>query len=189
MDVWWALYRVHYARANARAHTTFWWEKSALKLARSVSHLTKEVQIDFYPSPSFILYVSENVFLSSKTSILSFLCPFFPVRRLFYPDSRCLSVTWFKAVFSVRSWRPFRLWLTTETSSARRQVGLVLVFTFFQCSFLEIVVRGVSFVSPGMNMQAMDTSSVCLVQMELNADGFEPYRCDKNITLGIDLKK
>ena len=43
--------------------------------------------------------------------------------------------------------------------------------------------------SVGLNMQAMDSSSVCLVQMELNADSFDPYRCDKNITLGIDLKK
>ena len=38
-------------------------------------------------------------------------------------------------------------------------------------------------------MQAMDTSNVCLVQMELNADSFDPYRCDKNMILGIDLKK
>ena len=41
----------------------------------------------------------------------------------------------------------------------------------------------------GLNMQAMDTSNVCLVQMELNADSFDPYRCDKNMILGIDLKK
>ena len=46
-----------------------------------------------------------------------------------------------------------------------------------------------SFLSLGLNMQAMDTSNVCLVQMELNADSFDRYRCDKNMILGIDLKK
>lgn len=46
-----------------------------------------------------------------------------------------------------------------------------------------------SFFPLGLNMQAMDTSNVCLVQMELNADSFDPYRCDKNMILGIDLKK
>ena len=40
----------------------------------------------------------------------------------------------------------------------------------------------------GMSLQAMDSSHVCLISVDLNADGFEPYRCDRNITLGINMK-
>ena len=40
----------------------------------------------------------------------------------------------------------------------------------------------------GMSLQAMDSSHVCLVSVDLNAEGFEPYRCDRNITLGISMK-
>lgn len=39
--------------------------------------------------------------------------------------------------------------------------------------------------SSGISVQTMDTSHVCLVSLELNSDGFEPYRCDRNITLGL----
>lgn len=42
--------------------------------------------------------------------------------------------------------------------------------------------------STGISLQAMDTSHVSLVFLELNSDGFEPYRCDKNVTLGISMK-
>ena len=38
-------------------------------------------------------------------------------------------------------------------------------------------------------MQAMDPANVCLVSMELIHEGFDPYRCDKNIILGINLAK
>ena len=41
----------------------------------------------------------------------------------------------------------------------------------------------------GMCVQAMDTASVCLVSMELGQEGFDPYRCDKNINLGVNLAK
>lgn len=40
----------------------------------------------------------------------------------------------------------------------------------------------------GISVQAMDNSHVCLVLIELGSDGFEPYRCDRNITLGLALK-
>ena len=43
------------------------------------------------------------------------------------------------------------------------------------------------FFSSGLNLQAMDTANVCLVHMDLSHEGFEPYRCDKNIVLGINL--
>ena len=33
----------------------------------------------------------------------------------------------------------------------------------------------------------MDSSHVSLVSMELSSEGFDPYRCDKNVTLGISL--
>ncbi|KAL3472928.1 Mysoin-binding motif of peroxisomes-domain-containing protein [Aspergillus californicus] len=39
----------------------------------------------------------------------------------------------------------------------------------------------------GIALQAMDNSHVALVSMLLKAEGFSPYRCDRNIALGIDL--
>lgn len=39
----------------------------------------------------------------------------------------------------------------------------------------------------GLALQAMDNSHVALVSMLLRADAFGPYRCDRNIALGINL--
>ncbi|KAJ5245967.1 hypothetical protein N7468_000950 [Penicillium chermesinum] len=39
----------------------------------------------------------------------------------------------------------------------------------------------------GIALQAMDNSHVALVSMMLRAEGFSPYRCDRNIALGINL--
>ena len=39
----------------------------------------------------------------------------------------------------------------------------------------------------GMSLQAMDTSHVSLVSVQLNGDGFDKYRCDRNVTLGMNL--
>ena len=39
----------------------------------------------------------------------------------------------------------------------------------------------------GMNLQAMDSSHVSLVALLLRADGFDHFRCDRNISLGINL--
>ncbi|RDA85778.1 hypothetical protein CP532_6308 [Ophiocordyceps camponoti-leonardi (nom. inval.)] len=39
----------------------------------------------------------------------------------------------------------------------------------------------------GIALQAMDNSHVALVSMMLKAEGFSPYRCDRNIPLGINL--
>ncbi len=39
----------------------------------------------------------------------------------------------------------------------------------------------------GIGLQAMDNSHVALVAMQLKAEGFSPYRCDRNIALGINL--
>lgn len=44
-------------------------------------------------------------------------------------------------------------------------------------------------VSPhGINLQAMDGSHVALVTVNLSCDGFEEYRCDKVLTLGINVQ-
>lgn len=41
--------------------------------------------------------------------------------------------------------------------------------------------------SAGISLQAMDSAHVSLVSLKINETGFEEYRCDKNITLGINL--
>lgn len=39
----------------------------------------------------------------------------------------------------------------------------------------------------GIALQAMDNSHVALVSMLLKAEAFSPFRCDRNIALGINL--
>lgn len=39
----------------------------------------------------------------------------------------------------------------------------------------------------GLSLQAMDNSHVALVSLQMKEDMFEPYRCDRNIALGINL--
>ena len=39
----------------------------------------------------------------------------------------------------------------------------------------------------GISLQAMDNSHVALVSLQLKEDMFEPFRCDRNIALGINL--
>nr|BAE47145.1 proliferating cell nuclear antigen [Polyandrocarpa misakiensis] len=39
----------------------------------------------------------------------------------------------------------------------------------------------------GLSLQAMDSSHVSLVQLTLRADGFENYRCDRNLAMGINM--
>ena len=36
-------------------------------------------------------------------------------------------------------------------------------------------------------MQAMDSSHVALVALLLRSEGFEHYRCDRNISMGVNL--
>ncbi|EDW63358.2 proliferating cell nuclear antigen 2 [Drosophila virilis] len=40
----------------------------------------------------------------------------------------------------------------------------------------------------GIQLQAMDNSHVSLVSMSLRSDCFEKYRCDRNLSLGLDLR-
>lgn len=39
----------------------------------------------------------------------------------------------------------------------------------------------------GFALQAMDSSHVSLVALLLRSDGFEHYRCDRNMTMGVNL--
>ena len=41
--------------------------------------------------------------------------------------------------------------------------------------------------STGLSLQAMDSAHVSLVSLKMKEEGFEEYRCDKNVTLGINL--
>jgi len=40
----------------------------------------------------------------------------------------------------------------------------------------------------GISLQAMDSSHVALVTLNLSSEGFEEYRCDKQMTLGISVQ-
>ena len=75
------------------------------------------------------------------------------------------------------------------TGTAQRLVSFVLHYSFspFATSLLTYLPSLTTLpFSQGVSMQAMDSSHVSLVSLELKADGFEPYRCDKNITLGLN---
>jgi len=41
--------------------------------------------------------------------------------------------------------------------------------------------------SSGITLQAMDSSHVSLVSLNLRCEGFDDYRCDRNLSLGINL--
>ncbi|CAF4835505.1 unnamed protein product, partial [Rotaria magnacalcarata] len=41
--------------------------------------------------------------------------------------------------------------------------------------------------SNGITLQAMDSSHVALVSLVMRSEGFETYRCDRNMSLGISL--
>ena len=43
--------------------------------------------------------------------------------------------------------------------------------------------------STGISLQAMDSSHVSLVSLSLRSDGFDTYRCDRNISMGINLAR
>ncbi len=39
----------------------------------------------------------------------------------------------------------------------------------------------------GLYMQALDTSHVALVSLAMSSDGFDNYRCDKRLTIGLSI--
>jgi proliferating cell nuclear antigen PCNA len=40
----------------------------------------------------------------------------------------------------------------------------------------------------GISLQAMDSSHVALVALQLNEAGFKRYRCDRNLTMGLSIE-
>ena len=45
----------------------------------------------------------------------------------------------------------------------------------------------VNLMNIGISLQAMDSSHVALVSLNLTQDGFESYRCDTNMVLGVNI--
>lgn len=43
--------------------------------------------------------------------------------------------------------------------------------------------------SKGLSLQCMDSSHVALVSMCLRNEAFDPFRCDRNLTLGVNFKQ
>lgn len=43
--------------------------------------------------------------------------------------------------------------------------------------------------SGGISLQSMDSSHVSLVQLTLRSEGFDTYRCDRNIAMGVNLNR
>lgn len=43
--------------------------------------------------------------------------------------------------------------------------------------------------SGGISLQSMDSSHVSLVQLTLRSEGFDTYRCDRNIAMGVNLAR
>jgi proliferating cell nuclear antigen len=41
--------------------------------------------------------------------------------------------------------------------------------------------------SKAMSIQAMDSSNVSLIVLELRCEGFEHYRADRNVSLGVNI--
>ncbi|KAK9511553.1 hypothetical protein O3M35_000187 [Rhynocoris fuscipes] len=65
-----------------------------------------------------------------------------------------------------------------------------------QCSMLKKVLEAIKELlneatfdcsDAGIQLQAMDNSHVSLVSLNLRSDGFDKYRCDRNISMGINL--
>ncbi|XP_073981534.1 proliferating cell nuclear antigen [Rhodnius prolixus] len=65
-----------------------------------------------------------------------------------------------------------------------------------QCSMLKKVLEAIKELlneatfdcsDAGIQLQAMDNSHVSLVSLNLRSDGFDKYRCDRNLSMGINL--
>lgn len=41
----------------------------------------------------------------------------------------------------------------------------------------------------GIQLQAMDTSHVSLVSLNMRCDGFDKFRCDRSLSMGINLTR
>ena len=58
---------------------------------------------------------------------------------------------------------------------------------FFLFSRFSAHLSNASTITLGISLQAMDTSHVALVSLNLSMEGFEEYRCDQNVVLGINI--
>lgn len=61
-----------------------------------------------------------------------------------------------------------------------------LITPLYDALFLSLRIYSIVLMI-GIALQAMDNSHVALVSMLLRAEGFDPYRCDRNVALGINL--
>lgn len=41
----------------------------------------------------------------------------------------------------------------------------------------------------GIQLQAMDSSHVSLVSLTLRSDGFDKFRCDRNVSMGMNITR
>jgi proliferating cell nuclear antigen len=65
--------------------------------------------------------------------------------------------------------------------------GVVLKRAFE--SIKDLVVAGnFDCSSKGISLQSMDTTHIALITLYLDSSGFDSYRCDKNMSIGMDLK-
>lgn len=65
---------------------------------------------------------------------------------------------------------------------------LRVVLTFHREAIKELVTdANFECNEEGLKLQAMDNSHVALVAVDLKADGFATYRCDRPIPLGVNL--
>lgn len=74
-----------------------------------------------------------------------------------------------------------------RTSAAVRSIGSNVSFQVVDA--IKDLVQDCNFDcnDSGVALQAMDNSHVALVSMMLKAESFSPFRCDRNIALGINL--
>merc|ERR1711931_244927 len=76
--------------------------------------------------------------------------------------------------------------LTQKMFEARLEKGDVLKKTMD--ALKDLIKEAVWDVSAqGLSLQSMDSSHVSLVQVTLRTEGFETFRCDKNLALGVNM--
>lgn len=80
-----------------------------------------------------------------------------------------------------------------STSTSAHQVSIIataisnFIFTSSQIFLININTAITNNEFLGLSLQAMDTSHVALVSLNLSMEGFEKYRCDQNLVLGINI--
>lgn len=82
--------------------------------------------------------------------------------------------------------RSFTLWLQSKMLELRLVQGSLLKKVL---ESIKDLVNDANFdcSATGFSLQAMDSSHVALVALLLRSEGFEHYRCDRNISMGMNL--